>query len=246
MRLNIHIRLESPLVLPLNYQEVLQGFIYNQIPDKTYSEFLHDHGYLYGKRKFKLFTFSRLMGQAKVDPRRKVIRFEEELNWQVSSSLPKFIQEFGQSLLTKDSFHLNGQPVIIDELHYETVSVNEPICTVRMLSPITVHSTFVSETGRKTTQYFSPHDPAFAHLIHENLAKKYVAHHGEPIKGIIRITPVRVSKRDKVVTRFKGFIIEAWNGLYQLEGDPKALTFACAVGLGGRNSSGFGMPELRR
>lgn len=245
MRLNIHIRLESPLVLPLNYQEVLQGFIYNQIPDKTYSHFLHEQGYQYGKRKFKLFTFSRLMGRGKVDLRQKLIRFEEKLNWQVSSCLPKFIQEFGQCLLMKDSFHLNGHPVMIEELHYDTVTVDQSVCTVRMLSPITVHSTFVSGDGHKTTQYFSPHDPAFAHLINENLARKYFACYGEPIRGNIRITPVRVSQRDKVVTRFKGFIIEAWNGLYQLEGDPETLTFACAAGLGGRNSSGFGMPELR-
>ncbi len=240
MRLTVHIRFEAPLVLPLNYQEVLEDFIYDQIPDKLYTCSLHDPAY---KRKFKLFTFSRLLGRGKVSLRQKKFRFERHLSWQVSSCLPGFIKEFGQSLLLKDNYYLYGQPFRVDGLHYETVTVNQSACVVRMLSPITVHNTFVSNTGHKTTQYFSPCDPAFVHLINQNLAQKYFACYGKPIHKKIRLTPLYVSCRDRVITRLKGFRIEAWNGLYLLEGDPKTLTFACAAGLGGRNSSGFGLPQ---
>lgn len=243
MRLTIHIQPGSPLVLPLNYQEVLQSFIYDHIPDKLFTYFLHESGYLYRRQKFKLFTFSRLLGRGKVSLRQKKIRFERQLSWQVSSCLPGFVKEFGQSLLIKDYYYLYGQRFKIDGLHYETVTVNQPACVVQMLSPITVHNTFVSDTGHKSTQYFSPYDPAFVHLINQNLAQKYFACYGKPLRRKIRITPLHVSCRDRVITRFKGLIIEAWNGLYLLEGDSEMLTFACAAGLGGRNSSGFGLPK---
>lgn len=243
MRLTIHIQPGSPLVLPLNYQEVLQGFIYDHIPDKLFTYFLHKSGYLYRRQKFKLFTFSRLLGRGKVSLRQKKIRFERQLSWQVSSCLPGFVKELGQSLLMEDYYYLSGQRFKIDGIHYETVTVNQPACVVQMLSPITVHNTFVSDTGHKTTQYFSPYDPAFVYLINQNLAQKYFACYGKPLRRKIRITPLHVSCRDRVITRFKGLKIEAWNGLYLLEGDPKTLAFACAVGLGRRNSSGFGLPQ---
>lgn len=244
MRLYIQFRLDSPLMLPINYQQMLQGFIYNQIEDETFSRFLHEEGYVYGKRHFKLFSFSRLMGQAIVNRKQKTIIFKKQVSWQVSSCLPKFIHEFGQSLLMKDSLHFMGQPVIIEELHYKPLTIEKSTCTIRMLSPITIHSTYVSIDGKKTTQFFAPHDPAFAHLINENLAKKYKAYYGKEMEGRLEIKPVQVKKRDKVITRFKGFIIEAWNGVYALQGDPKILTFACTAGIGGRNSNGFGLPEI--
>ncbi|WP_312853893.1 CRISPR-associated endoribonuclease Cas6 [Thermoactinomyces mirandus] len=184
-----------------------------------------------------------MAGEGEDKPQTEKIRFERQLRWQISSCLPGFVKEFGQSLLMKDFYYLNGQPFKINRIHYETVTVNQPACVVQMLSPITVHNTFVSDTGHKTTHYFSPCDPAFVHLINQNLSRKYFACYGKPIPGKIRITPLHVSCRDRVFIRFKGLMIEAWNGLYLLEGDPKALTFACAVGLGRRNSSGFGLPQ---
>lgn len=244
MRITIQFRLASPLVLPLNYHEILQGFIYHQMEDKAFSQFLHEKGYMYGKRSFKFFTFSRLMGRAFIDRKKKTIMFKEHVRWQVSSCLPKFIQEFGRTLLKKEDLYLSGHPVEVEELHCEPLKISQFVCTVRMLSPITVHSTYESGDGRKITQYFSPYDPAFRHLINENLARKYFAYYEKPLPGKIGINPVRLTKKDKVITRFKGFVIEAWNGVYQLEGDPEALAFACTVGLGGRNSQGFGLPVL--
>lgn len=244
MRLLIQIKLETPLTLPLNYQDALQGFIYNQIEDKAFSHFLHEEGYLFGKRRFKLFTYSRLFGKPIVDSKRKTITFQEKVSWQVSSCLPKFIQEFGQNLLMKEYLHFNGQPITIQEISYKNLTVEKNKCTIKMLSPITVHSTFISTDGKKTTQYYRPYDPAFTHLINENLHKKFTAYYNKPLNKTLDIKPLQVSKKDKVVTRFKGFIIEGWNGIYSLQGDPDVLTFACTAGLGGRNSSGFGLPEI--
>ncbi|MBS7530794.1 CRISPR-associated endoribonuclease Cas6 [Hazenella sp. IB182353] len=245
MRLHLHFRLESPLVLPLNYQQVIQGFIYHQIQDRTYAQFLHNKGYTYENRQFRLFTFSRLLGQATVQLHTKTITFKNEVHLQISSCLPKFVQELGQSFLLQSSVQLNGHPLIIEEMRYQTQTVTESPCTIEMLSPITVHRTDKASDGRKVTKYFSPRDPAFEPLINENLSNKYAAYYGKQMPSTIHIKPLQLGKRDKVITRFKGFIIEGWNGTYQLQGDPEILTFASAVGLGARNSQGFGLPEVR-
>ena len=46
MQLEVAINLQEPLVLPLNYNHIIQSIIYRALsamPD--YSEFLHEYGY---------------------------------------------------------------------------------------------------------------------------------------------------------------------------------------------------------
>lgn len=247
MRLSLQLCPESTLVLPLNYQQTLQGFIYRVMQDREFASFLHEKGYPYGKRTFKLFTFSRLSGKAQIDTRTKTIRFPETVRWQVSSILPEFIQEFGRSLLTQPDLEWRGQKLTIDEVRYSKDEFTESSYKIEMLSPVTVHSTYETSDGRKLTQYFDPDDPAFAHLIHANLLRKYRAYYGkEPESTEFSIKPIRIEKRDKVVTKFKNFLITGWNGSYLLGASPEMIRFAHAVGLGSRNSQGFGMFAIRR
>ncbi|MFD2671136.1 CRISPR-associated endoribonuclease Cas6 [Marinicrinis sediminis] len=234
---------ESPLKLPLAYQQILQGFCYHVLQDRAFAQFLHDLGYPVGKRNFKLFTFSRLTGQYRIDKKHKQIVFEDSFSWQISSIVPAFIQEFGRSLLTADSLHFHGQEVFVDEVRYEDIGESTSPARIRMISPVTVHSTFESASGKKTTQFYDPDDPAFSHLIHENLRKKYLAFYQREMEGDFGIESVNVHPRDKVVTRFKQFMITAWNGVYQLNGTPENIRFAQCVGIGSRNSQGFGMFE---
>ena len=50
-----------------------------------------------------------------------------------------------------------------------------------------------------------------------------------------------VSFRDKCVTKFKGILVNAWNCRLYIQGSPEYLTFIYNVGLGSKNSQGFGM-----
>ena len=57
--------------------------------------------------------------------------------------------------------------------------------------------------------------------------------------------PLKVGRRDKYVTKYKGFYLSAWLGEYQLTGPRKNLDFLYQTGLGCRNSQGFGMFEIK-
>ena len=58
---------KNPLPMPIQCNHLLQGFVYNNISDHDYRSFLHEEGYILNNRRFKLFTFSRLEGQFKVE-----------------------------------------------------------------------------------------------------------------------------------------------------------------------------------
>ena len=60
MQLYVHIELDEPLVLPINYNHIIQAVIYRTLsvmPD--YTDFLHNRGYSSGHRQYKMFQFSR-------------------------------------------------------------------------------------------------------------------------------------------------------------------------------------------
>ena len=109
-----------------------------------------------------------------------------------------------------------------------------------MLSPICLHTTN-PETHRTT--YYNPHQEMFSLLAEENFARKYCAAFGEMPESGIRLSPLRIEPGDKLVTRFKDLIIEAYGGRYVLEGDPAYLTFLYNTGIGAKNSKEFGMFE---
>ena len=61
MRLKITLSsAQQPLTLPLQYNHILQAFIYDNISAEL-AAFLHEKGYAYEKRQFKLFVFSNLL-----------------------------------------------------------------------------------------------------------------------------------------------------------------------------------------
>ncbi|MCM3053621.1 CRISPR-associated endoribonuclease Cas6 [Caldibacillus thermoamylovorans] len=247
MRLKVTISFDkNGLALPMNYQQILQGFIYRQLDsDLEFRAFLHENGYKYEKRRFKAFTFSRLFGKTKYNKESKQIIFYGPVTWYIGSAIPKFIQLLGQSLLLKDDLHINYTKISIDEIQYEKEpQIKDNKIMIKMLSPITMYSTFENHEGKKLTQYFSPFDPEFSFLIGENSRKKYEAFFQEAFTDHVQITPVSIQKHDKVVTKFKSIYITAWNGIYELEGPIPMLNFLYNSAIGGKNSQGFGMFEI--
>ena len=87
MRIRVHLRAPSPIMIPLNYAHQLASVIYHLLnrSSSAYATFLHGQGYGIGDRRFKLFTFSPLFGH----PRQLVaghLRFETNaISWYITS-----------------------------------------------------------------------------------------------------------------------------------------------------------------
>lgn len=120
---------------------------------------------------------------------------------------------------------------------------------IKTLSPITVYSTLLSSNGRKKTYYYSPFENEFSSIIKNNLIKKVALINStstlietdENIKFSFK--PIRVSKRNEHIINFKGTVIKAWSGIYELDAPQEFLLTAFDTGLGAKNSQGFGMIE---
>lgn len=220
--------------------------LYHSLDEKEFQTFLHDQGFAFEKRRFKMFTFSKLFGKFQINSDKKQIIFHGPVIWYISSILPQFIHNIGQTFLMSHQLVLNRTKIVIQQLEFEKeIPIQQDAIRISMLSPITIYSTYTKQSGEKITQYFSPSDQVFSYLIGENARKKYEAFYQKPIEKELEIKPIHIQQKHKVVTRFKNTIINAWNGEYELSGSTELLQFLYCTGLGAKNSGGFGCFSVR-
>jgi CRISPR-associated endoribonuclease Cas6 len=249
----VRIELESAnrsIVLPESYNYFLQSYIYSSL-STIFAGRLHDEGWGYGKRRFKMFTFSQLYSSLierfqsaeSSSQKKQFLRLDSPIWFYLSSPEHQILQELAQGLLTQRETRLwnnilSLEPVaILPSLELLSDGINT--ITVSTISPITVYKT--DDTHHTT--YFSPHDAAFAVYIRENARRKYAAFFGhEPDLTGFDIAPV--DEYDHPITiDFKGTIIRGYAGEFHLTGRAELLRFLYDAGLGSKNSEGCGMIE---
>ncbi len=238
---------EQSISLPIHYNEKIQGMIYRHL-SKTLADWLHGAGYEQGKRRFRLFTFSRLQGKYRI--KNGEISFSGLVKLWVSSPNKDILESFATHLVKESVIRLGRNTC---ELVSVEVMMNRPLKSpvrVRVLSPITVYSTLYTPEKRRKTYYYSPQEPEFNTLILKNLSKKLQAFHNsaveipEPDGASIR--PVHVNTRHLAILKYKNTIIKGWRGIYELNMPEPYLSMAMDAGLGAKNSQGFGMVEVMK
>lgn len=238
MRMLVVVTVDKPLRLPINYLHILQSIIYHSIGNGNgMSTFFHDEGYRFGKRPFRLFTFSWLQGKYEIEG--KQIVFRNQVSFEVSSPENFLI------LKMMESIHRDG--IVFGDNRYEQVevlvsdeTVEEEIITIKMKTPICVYSTM--DDG--STYFYTPEDVEFGEMIDRNFKRKYTAYIGLLPNMGVRIEPVYVTAKDKVVTRYQGMMLSGYRGIYRLSGQRKYLDFLYQAGIGSKNAQGFGMFDL--
>ncbi|MDW7968788.1 MAG: CRISPR-associated endoribonuclease Cas6, partial [Sulfolobales archaeon] len=211
MRLRLTLRGldQGRVILPADYNYLVQAAIYSNISPE-FAKFLHDKGFLFGKRRFKMFTFSRLDGNCKFNKESKNFVFEGDLILYISSPVKKFVEDLANSILKKGVFVLGYQALKVVNLAFPAKpNLKDCKIKIRMLSPLTVYSTLMTYNGRKKTYYYSPYEKEFSTLVNSNLKKKYFLLSGKNLKSDIKIKPLGVKE---VVTLYKGTIIKGWVG----------------------------------
>lgn len=243
IRVVINFNADNDIVLPLNYNHILQAFIYNNITDKAYAKFLHDRGYEADSKFFKLFTFGRLEGRFRIFPGK--IMMSPPLRLVVSSAVDDFINDFCETLLKKDEQRLLDQRISVESVSVFNKRITDDTLTIKMMSPLVMYST-VDFNNRKITYYYSPWDEEISGLLKENLAKKYIAINGMAAEGrefnISTIGP-KDSKYQKIID-YEGTVVKGWMGIYKVKGDPELLQVSYDCGLGSKSSMGFGCYEI--
>lgn len=245
MRIRIQfLPVDENVEIPVNYNYLVQSFIYHNISEKL-SVFLHNKGYKYGKRLFKMFTFSRLLGKCRYRKSDKHLIFSENVSLWVSSPETDFLESYATELLRKEEIRLGRSKVFIKSVEVGcTPPFNEEML-IKMLSPVTVYSTLEKKDGSKKTYFYHPREPEFCELISKNLKKKYRAFYRcEPPKEKFEIKPEKVSSRSLMIVNYKDFVIKGWLGVYRVRSHPELIKLGWDSGIGSKNSQGFGMFEF--
>jgi CRISPR-associated endoribonuclease Cas6 len=233
--------------LPIHHNKIIQSTLYNNLP-KELSDFLHNIGFYYNNRPFKLFTFSRIFSEKfYFDKSQKLgikqnssIFFKSPIYLYISSSVIDLVENWGNFLIKTSDIKLYKNDVYIESIESVGFEDFKAEMIIRTLSPITVYKTF--ENGKKYYRYYTPMEPEFEELIKENLKKKYELITGDTIKEFpISITPI---KTKKVLLKYENFPIEAYEGTFKIKTDPDMFKIVYDAGLGAKNSQGFGMMEV--
>lgn len=242
MQLTIFFNAPGTVTVPVQYSHRLQGLIYRQMENPVLRSYLHDQGFALEKRRFKLFTFSRLMGRAsRYDKATGQLILTPPLSLVVCSPIPFILQELGTGFLRQGRVRLGDVSLTVKEMATAAPRATQNNLRVRMLSPLVTYSTLDGTGGRAYTYYYSPFEPRFGELIGANLAKKHLLVHGRPpLADGFTIRPVRVEDRDQKVTYYKDTVVKGWMGDYELSGDPALLQVALDAGMGAKNSQGYG------
>ncbi|SET13032.1 CRISPR-associated endoribonuclease Cas6 [Anaerobranca gottschalkii] len=241
MRIVLEITSEKEINLPIQYNHIVQGFIYENLADEVFRFFIHDEGFEFNKRKFKLFTFSKILGKFVIDKIGNRIIFQSPIKLVISSPIDKFINEFGKALLEKDKFYLGKNNIQISKIEVVNKGNFSDNVKIRTLSPIVIYST-VEENGKKRTIYHKPGDESFTLLIRRNIEKKYqLLYKKEPPTDDFEIKAANLEKIRLAVINYKNTIIKGYSGDFILKGNPELISLAYDVGLGSKNSQGFGL-----
>lgn len=221
---------DQVLDLPINYNYILQSILYKSLSNhKALGDYIHN------REDVKLFAVSPIKGRYRIKEKR--IHFIENVSFEVRCPNPIVLQ------IMKEYFDREG--IMYNKQHYTNIktkfqdeTIESEDIMIKMQAPICVYQT---DFESKKTHFFQPDEEAFYEQIILNFYRKYESCYGIKPKSGIGLYPVEVSKKDKVVTQYKGMILSGWKGIYRLIGKRKYLDFLYQTGLGTKNSQGFGM-----
>ncbi len=232
---------EAKLSLPVHYNYLVQGFLYGNITDEL-GAFLHNEGFVYEKRRFKMFTFSRLRGEYELKGNRIEFR-SQSIRLTMSSPYGRFIEEFANTLLKKEVLELGGSKIYVASIRVHPEPAIGVEMEVKTLSPVVVYSTLQTKEGKKKTYYYSPYEAEFEEQVDKNLRKKYVAFYGKKT-STRKLKLKTVGRAKEKIVKYRGTVIKGWMGRFVLKGDKKLLKLGYDCGIGSKNSQGFGMVEV--
>ena len=219
---------------PVNYNYCVQSAIFALLAaaDADYAQMLHDTAYG-GEAKFKFFTFDKLRGNCHY--RDKKLFFESDIRLEIRGISPKFMQTFTDAALQIGQMRFGKHIVKIKNIEHRDFQITDSVVKIRTLTPIIAKSV----TEDRKTVYYPPDDVRFNRCIREAFERKYDACCGELPGSSVDI--LLQGSYSKCVTQYKGIWITAYDGEFQLCGEPVHLQFLYDVGLGVKTSQGFGL-----
>ncbi len=245
MRLKLYLgRGDAPLHTPVHYNYFLQAFIYRHL-EAHLAQRLHDEGIGEGTKRFRYFTFSRLMGDFERQGEQLV--FPRGAVLYIASPNKAFLESLLLHLLTTEELQIGESRAPLRKVEAIPQPRYQSEVVLKAISPITLRET-LRQPSEKYTYYLEPREPDFSARIIGNLRDKVRFWHGRDIPpSDAYCVPLAVDlKKNFHMVNFKGTWVKGWSGLYRFHAPLEYFQMALDAGIGERNSGGFGCVEVYR
>ena len=234
MRLKINLKGKNNFKIPFNYNHIVSSIIYNKISDLELAHELHT------SNTFKFFNFSQLN-----IPKRKIVEDgiiarNGKINFYLSSPNDILIKNLVNGFVDDLEIKFKNEKLIVEKIEALKTPDFKEKSEFKTLSPINIRDT--NEENKRVD--LAPSDKFFKG-IENNLIKKYcVFNNINNTDKKIRVYSEMANVKRKRITIPKGSNTTYHRAFMMdliIEGDIGLIEFAYDVGLGEKNSMGFGM-----
>lgn len=240
MRLEIILKGKNNFKVPFNYNHILSAIIYNKIADLNFANELHS------SKSFKFFTFSQIYIPKRRIVKDGIIAKDGVISFYISSPNDFLIKSLVDGFLEDLEISFQNQKLTIQKIEALKTPEFSSKSEFKTLAPIIVR-TKKEIDGELKIWDLAPSDKFFKSL-ENNLIKKYIKFNNltKTDKKINIYSDMNFVKRKRIsinkgnaTTHHRAYMMD-----FILEGDLDLIEFAYDVGIGEKNSMGFGMIKL--
>lgn len=240
MRLEIILKGKNNFKVPFNYNHILSAIIYNKIADLNFANELHS------SKSFKFFTFSQIYIPKRRIVKDGIIAKDGVISFYISSPNDFLIKSLVDGFLEDLEISFQNQKLTIQKIEALKTPEFSSKSEFKTLAPIIVR-TKKEIDGELKIWDLAPSDKFFKSLKN-NLIKKYIKFNNltKTDKKINIYSDMNFVKRKRIsinkgnaTTHHRAYMMDLI-----LEGDLDLIEFAYDVGIGEKNSMGFGMIKL--
>ena len=240
MRLEIILKGKNNFKVPFNYNHILSAIIYNKIADLNFANELHS------SKSFKFFTFSQIYIPKRRIVKDGIIAKDGVISFYISSPNDFLIKSLVDGFLEDLEISFQNQKLTIQKIEALKTPEFSSKSEFKTLAPIIVR-TKKEIDGELKISDLAPSDKFFKSL-ENNLIKKYIKFNNltKTDKKINIYSDMNFVKRKRIsinkgnaTTHHRAYMMDLI-----LEGDLDLIEFAYDVGIGEKNSMGFGMIKL--
>lgn len=180
MRLRLTLDHAPNQLLPINYGYLISSWIYRTLgnANESYAQQLHEHGYDFGGKRYKLFNFSALRPKwYEVDTRRATFTLSKSpTTLELSFHIDEAVQHFVLGLFKDQQFELSSGrfrvQFTVSGIEMLPAPVLESTMRFRAQTPICIGRNM---EDREHAHYASPEEEGYAELLMLNLLRKQQA-----------------------------------------------------------------------
>lgn len=240
MKLEIILKGKNNFKVPFNYNHILSAIIYNKIADLNFANELHS------SKSFKFFTFSQIYIPKRRIVKDGIIAKDGVISFYISSPNDFLIKSLVDGFLEDLEISFQNQKLTIQKIEALKTPEFSSKSEFKTLAPIIVR-TKKEIDGELKIWDLAPSDKFFKSL-ENNLIKKYIKFNNltKTDKKINIYSDMNFVKRKRIsinkgnaTTHHRAYMMDLI-----LEGDLDLIEFAYDVGIGEKNSMGFGMIKL--